>query len=301
MRKKRDTKHLITESINQNTVDIDKLSVKEAIDLICNEDRAVFDAIEKKRDVITQAATLVIDTLKNGGRIFFAGAGTSGRLGVLEAAECPPTFGTSPELFQAVIAGGRDAVWESVEGAEDSEQDAKTELRQRGLGRDDTLIGIAASTSTPFVSGALDFARQQDCKTILVTCNPVEVKVADIDIELLVGPEVIVGSTRMKSGTATKMVLNMITTTAMVQMGKTYGNLMVDLMPRSKKLRSRAVRIVNHLCGTDDQEAENVLERAGWNVKAAILMKKLDIDLEQSEILLKECNGFLYLALGNHK
>lgn len=301
MRKKRDTKHLITESINQNTVDIDKLSVKETIDLICNEDRAVFDAIEKKRDVITQAATLVIDTLKNGGRIFFAGAGTSGRLGVLEAAECPPTFGTSPELFQAVIAGGRDAVWESVEGAEDSEQDAKTELRQRGLGRDDTLIGIAASTSTPFVSGALDFARQQDCKTILVTCNPVEVKVADIDIELLVGPEVIVGSTRMKSGTATKMVLNMITTTAMVQMGKTYGNLMVDLMPRSKKLRSRAVRIVNHLCGTDDQEAENVLERAGWNVKAAILMKKLDIDLEQSEILLKECNGFLYLALGNHK
>jgi N-acetylmuramic acid 6-phosphate etherase len=204
-------------------------------------------------------------------------------------------------LLQAVIAGGRDAVWESAEGAEDSEQDAKDELSERGLKPGDAVIGIAASSSTPFVRGAMDFAGHIGCSTILITCNPVEHKLADVEICLLVGPEVIVGSTRLKSGTATKMVLNMITTTAMVQLGKTYGNLMVDLKPRSEKLRSRAVRIMKHICGINENVAEEFLERANWNVKAAVIMQKMGLSLDESLDKLNESDGFLYRALGEHE
>lgn len=299
MSERRTIKHLITEKINRNTVNIDKLSVREAIDLICEEDKAVFEAVSAEKGNIAAATDLVIERLKHGGRIFFAGAGTSGRLGVLEAAECPPTFGTSPELFQAVIAGGKEAVWSSAEGAEDLEDGARSELAARGLNSRDGVIGIAASSTTPFVKGALEFGVSNNCRTVLISCNPVEKSIADINIALPVGPEVIVGSTRMKSGTATKMVLNMITTTAMVQMGKTYGNLMVDLKPQSEKLRSRAVSIVTHICGLDENEAYELLEKAEWSVKAAVLMEKRDLGFEEAKDVLERCDGFLYLALGN--
>lgn len=297
MSESRETKNLLTEKINPNTVDIDKLTVRETVDLMCEEDKAVFKAISDQKENISVATEMVVDTIKNGGRIFFAGAGTSGRLGVLEAAECPPTFGTPPDLIQAVIAGGRDAVWESAEGAEDSFEDAAAELKARGLGRVDMLVGIAASSSTPFVAGAVEYAASMNCKTVLITCNPTESRIADTEIVLLVGPEVIVGSTRLKSATATKMVLNMITTTSMVQLGKTYGNLMVDLQPGSRKLRDRAVRIVGYVCNVCEAEALKLLEGAGWSVKSAIIMKKKGVNFTESRKILKDCDGFLYRVL----
>ena len=299
MKKSRQTGHLVTEKINENTKNIDRLSIKETIDLICNEDRSVIEAVSGARKEITAATEVLINTLRNGGRIFFIGAGTSGRLGVIEAAECPPTFGTSPELFQAIIAGGREAVWDSVEGAEDSGNESRSELEKSGLGPIDTVVGIAASSSTPFVTAALEFGKSKGCCTVLITCNPVEKTISDVTVSLLVGPEVIVGSTRMKSGTATKMVLNMMTTTAMVQMGKTYGNLMVDLKPASEKLRSRAVRIVSNVCEVTDKEAYELLDNAQWSVKTAIVMKKKNTGLKEAIEILDRYNGFLYKALAD--
>ena len=283
--------------LNPRTVDLDQSTSSEIIDLILNEDRTITDAIEKEKDNIASAVGLIVGKLNSGGRIFFAGAGTSGRLGVMEAAECPPTFGTDPALIRAIIAGGNEAVLQSVEGAEDSNEDAPLALAKEDLNDKDVLIGIAASASTPYVQSALKFAEKTGSTRILVTCNPTPMTSADVVISLLVGPEALVGSTRMKAGTATKMVLNMLTTSSMVKLGKTYGNLMVDVQPRSSKLRDRAQRIVMHIAQVDEQESLNLLEESGWDVKSAIVMAVKGISLGDARELLSHNKGFLRKAL----
>ena len=297
MTESRKTGHLLTEKINPRTLHLDKCSPLEVVELILQEDRAIVEAVHKQKDSIAKAIELVVGRLKLGGRLFFIGAGTSGRLGVIEAAECPPTFGTDPILIQAFIAGGRDAIWQSIEGAEDSRTEAEEFLTEAGLSKDDTVIGIAASASTPFVEGGLQYAKNLGSGSVLVTCNPVNSSIAEVTIELLVGPEVVVGSTRMKAGTVTKMVLNMITTASMVQLGKTYGNLMVDVQPKSAKLRDRAKRIVMHIAEVSEEKAEELLEQSGWDVKASIVMEKKGLGLKDSKELLEKSNGFLREAL----
>ena len=297
MTENRKTGHLLTEKINPRTVHLDKCSPLEVVELILQEDRAIIDAIEKEKESIAGAVELVVGKLKLGGRLFFIGAGTSGRLGVIEAAECPPTFGTEPELIQGFIAGGREAIWQSIEGAEDSRTEAQELLTEARLTKDDVVVGIAASASTPFVEGGLQYAKNKGSGSVLVTCNPVDSSIAEVTIQLLVGPEVVVGSTRMKAGTVTKMVLNMITTASMVQLGKTYGNLMVDVQPKSAKLRDRAKRIVMHITGVSENKASDLLEQTGWDVKASIVMEKKGLSLEDSREMLEKHNGFLHEAL----
>ncbi len=297
MTESRKTGHLLTEKINPRTIDLDKCSPLEVVELIIDEDRVIVEAVHKQKNNIAKAVELVVGKIKLGGRLIFIGAGTSGRLGVIEAAECPPTFGTDPELIQGFIAGGKEAIWQSIEGAEDSMTDAKGLLREAELGKEDVVIGIAASASTPFVQSGLEYANKSGSGSVLVTCNPVGSPIADVTIELLVGPEVVVGSTRMKAGTVTKMALNMITTASMVQLGKTYGNLMVDVRPKSAKLRDRAKRIVIHLTNVSEEKAGKLLEHSGWDVKAAIVMEKKGLSLEDSKKLLEKNNGFLREAL----
>ena len=258
-----------------------------------------FEAVSREKDSVSRAAEMVFRSLERGGRIFFVGAGTSGRLGVMEAAECPPTFGTDPKMVQAVMAGGRDAVWESVEGAEDSPTASVEALRSKELSGDDVILGIAASSGTPFVISALEYARTVGCATVLICCSEPENTPADLVIPLLVGPEVIVGSTRLKAATATKMVLNMITTTAMVLLGKTYGNLMVDLKPTSSKLVDRARRIIMDMCGVGEEEAASLFREAGGNLKVAVVMKLGDLSREESVKLLRENGGLLKKTLAN--
>ena len=297
--KTRRTGHLLTEKVNPRTVNIDELSCSEIIELISGEDREVFNAVSREKDSISRAADMVFRSLESGGRVFFVGAGTSGRLGVMEAAECPPTFGTDPETVQAVMAGGRDAVWNSVEGAEDSATASVEVLRSKKLSGDDVLLGIAASSGTPFVISALEYARAVGCASILINCSEPENSPADLVITLLVGPEVIVGSTRLKAATATKMVLNMITTTAMVLLGKTYGNLMVDLKPTSSKLVDRAGRIIMDICGVGEKEAASLFRKAGGGLKVAVVMKLRDLSPAESVEMLRENGGSLKKALGN--
>ncbi len=296
MQTSRSTGHHLTEKINPRTTNIDELSTTEIVDLITNEDSEVINAVSKEKENISNAIILVLESLKNNAKIFFVGAGTSGRLGILEAAECPPTFGTDPEMIQAIIAGGKEAVYNSIEGAEDSDVDSVVALKEKGLSKNDIVIGIAASSSTPFVISAIKYAKSISCNSVLITCTPAESE-ADVVITLLVGPEVIVGSTRLKSATATKMVLNMITTASMIKMGKTFGNLMVDVQPKSSKLRDRSIRIVSEISGVDKQEAETLLQKATWNVKTAIVMKLKDLSVKDSEKLLNTKNGFLKKAL----
>lgn len=298
MEKTRSTGHLLTERTNPRTVGIDELSRPAIVDLVNGEDRAAFDAVCGAKESISAAVDVVFRSLKEGGRVFFVGAGTSGRLGVLEAAECPPTFGTDPEMVQAVMAGGRDAVWSSVEGAEDSATASVEALREKNLSSRDALVGIAASSGTPFVVSAIDYARTVGCPTVLVACNETDASAADAVVVLLCGPEVIVGSTRLKAATATKMALNTITTASMVLLGKTYGNLMVDLQPRSEKLVDRSERIIMDICGVARGEARELFSRAEGNVKAAVVMKIRNLPLGESLKLLEENGGFLKKALG---
>jgi len=296
--KNRKTGHLLTEKINPRTSHLDQCSTDEIVRLILAEDAMIAGAVRKERRRVAEAVELIVERMGRGGRLIFIGAGTSGRLAVMEAAECPPTFGTDPSLIRAIIAGGRKAVWRSVEGAEDSAKEARKELRKIGLGKNDVLVGIAASATTPFVESALIFARKKGSGRLLVTCNPVkDTEIADIIVSVLVGPEAVVGSTRMKAGTATKMVLNMLTTASMVKLGKTYGNLMVDVLPRSAKLRDRAVRIVTEIAGVDEREAERLLKKSGWDVKASVVMAKKGISYKKAKDLLHENQGFLRKAL----
>lgn len=297
VKKTRRTGHLLTEKVNPRTVDIDELSCSEIINLISGEDLEAFNAVSREKDSISRAADMVFRSLERGGKIFLVGAGTSGRLGVMEAAECPPTFGTDPKTVQAVMAGGRDAVWESVEGAEDSPTASVETLRGKELSGDDVILGIAASSGTPFVVSALEYAQAVGCATVLICCSEPEDASADLVIPLLVGPEVIVGSTRLKAATATKMVLNMITTTAMVLLGKTYGNLMVDLKPTSSKLVDRAGRIIMDICGVGEEEAASLFREADGNLKVAVVMKLGGLSREESAKLLRENGGLLKKTL----
>jgi N-acetylmuramic acid 6-phosphate etherase len=297
MKTTRKTDNLITESVNYSTVDIDISSTKKIIKLISDEDRKISKAVYKESKSIEAAVDLIYNQSKIGGRIFFVGAGTSGRLGVIEAAECPPTFGTSPSAVQAIIAGGNKAILSSIEGAEDSYTEGTDELRKKGLSRSDVVVGIAASSTTPFVAGAINFAKKIKAPTVLITFNPTKKNTADIVISPILGPEAVVGSTRMKAGTATKMILNMITTTMMIKLGKTYKNLMVDVQPKSEKLRNRAKRIVRQLVKTNYRKAENLLEDSGWDVKAAVVMGKRKMTYAEAKALLKKHDGFLRKAL----
>jgi len=293
MRNERKTGHLLTEKINSNTTHIDSSSTDEIFDLICNEDEQILSSIRQQKKNIVDAIELIILCLRSVGRLIFVGAGTSGRLGVMESAECPPTFGTEPDLIKGIIAGGKEALMSSIEGAEDSTDEAVKELESVKLCDNDIVVGIAASLNTPFVESALIFAKEIGCKTVLITCNSGNPDFSDVTINLMVGPEVIVGSTRMKAGTATKMVLNILTTASMVRMGKTYGNLMVDVQPSSAKLKDRAKRIVIDLTGVDESEAEELLEKSDWDVKASIVMKNKNVDLPEAKNLLAEKEGFL--------
>ena len=274
---------LPTEAINPATLGIDKLSAGEIVELMLSEDRKMIAAVQREKDRIALGADLIAASLRQGGRIFFVGAGTSGRLGVLESAEMPPTFGTDPTLVQAVIAGGRGATFRAKEGIEDNYEEGARAVTRVRPGRKDVVIGVSASGMTPFVRGALTRARKAGSKVMFVTCDPrSELQTfVDLTIALAVGPEVIAGSTRLKAGTATKMVLNMLTTTAMIRIGKTYGNLMVDVRTGSEKLKDRARRIVNIVTGLEYDDADRLLARARWNVKAAVVMQKAGLDVPE--------------------
>jgi N-acetylmuramic acid 6-phosphate etherase len=265
---------LPTESRNPRSRRLDEMPTARVVALLIDEDRRAVAAAARQAPAIARAAVLAAKALESGGRIFFVGAGTSGRLGFLEAAECPPTFGSDPDRIRAVMAGGEGAVFRAVEGAEDREDDG----RREGLGADrgDVLVGISASSVTPFVRGALAAAREKGARTVLVTCAPGRGLrgLADVVIAVATGPEVLTGSTRLKAGSATKAVLNAITTAAMVRLGKAFENLMVDLRPTNAKLRDRAHRIVATAGGVDGAEAERLLEAAGAEVKTAIVMAR---------------------------
>ena len=268
--------HLATEAVNPRSRDIDTLTPDEIVEVMILDNRHVLAAVQREKTRIARGAELLADAVLAGGRLIFAGAGTSGRLGVLEAAELPPTFGINPEMAQAVMAGGPAAVHRAKEGVEDDYEAGERAMRGLRPSRKDAVIGISASGITPFVQGAVARARAARTPIIGVTCDPQSAlkDVADVAIILSVGPEVIAGSTRLKAGTATKIVLNMLTTAAMVRAGKTYGNLMVDVKSNSDKLRDRARRIIGSVTGLDDDAANALLQRAQWNVKAAILMQQ---------------------------
>lgn len=290
---------LTTESINPNTINIDYMATAEILATMNNEDRKIADAVQRVIPEIEKAVETVFQAIRNNGKIFLIGAGTSGRLGVLEAAECPPTFGVSDQLFQAVIAGGEKAIFKSVESAEDDERQGQRDLENRGLTDRDVVIGIAASGLTPYVIGAVNWAKRQGAKTIALTCNENSTvgKLTDIKIEVVPGPEVVTGSTRMKAGTAQKIVLNMITTTAMIKMGKVYRNLMVDLNISNKKLKERAVNILKMVTDTDDISANRALEDSQFNVKTAIVMLEKNVDYEVAKELLKTSDGYVRQAI----
>ena len=291
---------LPTEAINPGTLGIDRMPVPDIIDLVTAGDHHVVEAVQKERDRIAVGVGLLVDALKKGGRLFLVGAGTSGRLCIVEAAEIPTTFGTSPSLVRAIMAGGREAVFRSREGAEDNfEEGARSVSRLRAAKRD-VVIGVSASGMTQFVRGALTSARNRGARTIFITCWPgTELQTfVDLMIAPEVGPEVIAGSTRLKAGTATKIVLNMLTTITMVRMGKTYGNLMVDVKTGSDKLRDRARRIVALVTATSPDEAHALLERSRWNVKAAIVMGKTGLSRAAAVKRLREADGFVREAIG---
>lgn len=286
---------LATEQVNPETLNIDTLSPLEIVRKINTEDKKVANVVEQALPEITKAAEIAAKSLKNGGRIIYIGAGTSGRLGVLDAAECPPTFGVDPSQVVGLISGGYETLVLSREGAEDRTDWALEDLKKAELSDKDFLIGIAASVRTPYTIAGIEYAISRGCKTCLIVCNKADIlqKWPDILIELPVGPEAITGSTRMKSGTAQKMTLNLITTTAMVLLGKSYGNLMVDLQVRSEKLAARSRKMLMDFLDIDYNEAEKLLQISGGSVKTAIVMKKLSLDKEQAEEKLKEADGFL--------
>jgi N-acetylmuramic acid 6-phosphate etherase len=270
---------LATEAVNPRSRDIDTLTPDEIVDVMILDNRHVLAAVQREKAHIARGAQIVADAVLNGGRLIFVGAGTSGRLGVLEAAELPPTFGIDSKTAQAIMAGGAAAVLRAKEGVEDDDKEGARAMRRLRPTRTDVVIGISASGITPFVRGALAQARAAQATVIGVTCAPRSelIGLADVAIVLGVGAEVIAGSTRLKAGTATKVVLNMLTTTAMVRAGKTYGNLMVDVKSNSDKLRDRARRIIGTVTGLDSGAADALLQRARWNVKAAILMQQTGV------------------------
>lgn len=288
--------NLSTEQINPATENIDLASTREILNLINQEDKKVPNAVEREIPFIEQAVDIIYEILKQNGRLIYIGAGTSGRLGVIDASECPPTFGTSPETVQAIIAGGNQAMFAAQEGAEDNEQQAVIDLNKKNLASIDVVCGIAASGRTPYVKSAINYAHSIGCKTIMITTSKREEILArginaDVFICPYVGPEVIAGSTRMKSGTAQKLVMNMLTTATMIKLGKTYGNIMVDLQQTNKKLVERSKNIIMKICNLDYNKASELLLQSNGNVKVAIVMAKIGANQQSAINLLENAQG----------
>ena len=290
---------LITEQRNPNSMHVDSLSALEIVRLMNEEDKQVPLAIEKCLPQIAQAVERIVAVFQQGGRLVYIGAGTSGRLGVLDASECPPTFGVSPEMVKGIIAGGERALRHPIEGAEDSKAQAVVDLQTIQFSSKDVLVGIAASGRTPYVIGALEYAKSLGSATVSIASNPnsAMANIVDIAIDTVVGPEVLTGSSRLKSGTAQKLVLNMLTTASMILMGKCYQNLMVDVQASNEKLKARAIRIVMQATDCDKALAEETLKLADQNAKLAIMMILSGLDRAQAEALLEKHQGKLQLAL----
>ena len=290
---------LITEQRNPNSMNVDSLSALEIMQLMNEEDKQVPLAIEKCLPQIAQAVERIVAAFQQGGRLVYIGAGTSGRLGVLDASECPPTFGVSPEMVKGIIAGGERALRHPIEGAEDSKAQAVVDLQTIQFSSKDVLVGIAASGRTPYVIGALEYAKSLGSVTVSIASNPnsAMANIVDIAIDTVVGPEVLTGSSRLKSGTAQKLVLNMLTTASMILMGKCYQNLMVDVQASNEKLKARAIRIVMQATDCDKALAEETLKQADQNAKLAIMMILSGLDRAQAEALLEKHQGKLQLAL----
>jgi N-acetylmuramic acid 6-phosphate etherase len=291
----------LTEQRNPRSTRIDQLSTLEIVDLINAEDRLVAAAVSDERERIARAVDLVVDCLRQGGRLIYVGAGTSGRLGVLDASEMPPTYRTEPEMVQGVMAGGFEALLRAQEGAEDHAEDGAAAMDDRSVDQRDFVLGIAASGTTPYVHGALQRARERGARTGFLLCTyPSEqlLQAHDVVIAPLVGPEVVTGSTRMKAGTATKLVLNTLSTTAMVRMGKVYGNLMVDLQVTCQKLQDRGERILIDTLAVDRAQATRLLEASGGHVKTAIVMARLGLDAEAARQKLDAAGGSMSALFG---
>jgi N-acetylmuramic acid 6-phosphate etherase len=300
-------KTLTTEQRNPASMDIDARSITDILTIINSEDKRVALAVEQEIPHIAQAVDLVVRAFKRGGRLIYVGAGTSGRLGVLDAAECPPTFGVDPELVQGMIAGGEKAMFRAQEGAEDKEENGVVDINAKNVCEKDVVCGIAASLRTPYVVGAIKHAKKLSAKTLYVTTNPREkfdteefrelATAIDVKICPFIGPEVVMGSTRMKSGTAQKLVLNMITTTAMIRMGKVYENMMIDLQMTNLKLKERAKRVVMTITGIGYDEAAEFLIKAHGHVKTALVMIKARVTYEEAKLRLKKADGFVRAAI----
>jgi N-acetylmuramic acid 6-phosphate etherase len=291
--------YLTTEQVNTRSQNLDQLSPLELVDLFNTEDQQNIKAIAGAREALAQTIAAAAAGMAQGGRLFYIGAGTSGRLGVLDAAECPPTFCTAPELVQGILAGGEGALVRSSEGLEDIAEDGAQAMVDRGVGTHDVLVGIAAGGTTPYVHGALQAAKKRGATTAFIACVPLEQvpTAADIEIRLIVGPEILTGSTRLKSGTVTKMALNIISTGAMVQLGKVYGNRMVDVAVTNSKLHDRALRMIEDLAELDRDQADKLLEASGRSVKLALLMHWSGVDADRGRQLLSDNQGQLRLAL----
>lgn len=292
-------KDLVTEARNPDTMDIDSQPTLEILRLINLEDQKVPGVVGKELPYVAAAVDLIVQAFGHGGRLFYIGAGTSGRLGILDAAECPPTYGSDPELIQGIIAGGYKALVRSQEGAEDRPEDGSRDIMERGFCHRDILCAIAASQRTPYVLGAIAKAREVGGKVIYLVCNPRSELAVAVDVAIcpVVGPEVVMGSTRMKAGTATKLVLNMLTTATMIRLGKVYHNMMVDLQMTSKKLEERSKRTVMIVTGVDYEQAEKILERAGGHVKTALVMILAGVDAATARQRLAAADGLVRAAI----
>ncbi|EOG7672023.1 N-acetylmuramic acid 6-phosphate etherase [Vibrio cholerae] len=295
--------HLVSEGRNPDTMDIDLLSSQEIVERLNQQDKQVPLAVEAVLPQIAQAVDKITAAFKQGGRLIYLGAGTSGRLGVLDASECPPTFGVSDQMVIALIAGGKEAMFTAQEGAEDNATLGAHDLQQIDFSSKDVLVGIAASGRTPYVIGALEYANDLGATTIALSCNPDSpiAEIAQIAISPVVGPEALTGSTRLKSGTAQKLVLNMLTTASMIRLGKSYQNLMVDVRATNRKLIARAVRIVMQATDCQREEAEALLKESHNNAKLAILMHLTGMNYEQATAKLSQSDGFLRRAMEEHE
>jgi N-acetylmuramic acid 6-phosphate etherase len=289
----------ITEQENPNTLNLSELPLADIVRLMNEEDSLVASAVRLVLPAVAKATEGIVRRLSKGGRLFYIGTGTSGRLGVLDAAECPPTFGVAPELVQAVIAGGYEACYRAVEASEDNSDAGAADLRQRGLTKDDALVGIAASGRTPYTVGAINYARELGAFTVAVTCVPGSpiAKAAEISIVPVVGPEVIAGSTRLKAGTAQKMVLNMLSTATLVKLGYVTGNRMTNLQTRNAKLRERAVRIIAAETGLTEEAAKEKLAAAADDLRAALVISKTGCTLRAAKDALEAANGVVHKAI----
>ncbi|ENM3919411.1 N-acetylmuramic acid 6-phosphate etherase [Vibrio cholerae] len=295
--------HLVSEGRNPDTMDIDLLSSQEIVERLNQQDKQVPLAVEAVLPQIAQAVDKITAAFKQGGRLIYLGAGTSGRLGVLDASECPPTFGVSDQMVIGLIAGGKEAMFTAQEGAEDNATLGTHDLQQIDFSSKDVLVGIAASGRTPYVIGALEYANDLGATTIALSCNPDSpiAEIAQIAISPVVGPEALTGSTRLKSGTAQKLVLNMLTTASMIRLGKSYQNLMVDVRATNRKLIARAVRIVMQATDCQREEAESLLKESHNNAKLAILMHLTGMNYEQATAKLSQSDGFLRRAMEEHE